>query len=297
MSSLDNDVTGVELADDKGQVKVLEYCFIITPIGSTDSETFRKTTGLLEAVIEPVLGKLNFRALPAHYIASPGSIPKQILKHILEDKLVIANLTGLNPNVMYELAVRHAVKLPLVMMAEVGTELPFDVKDQRTIFYTDNYNGVEKCKIDLEKAIKHVLSDGYEAENPIYDAIESNQIIRNVAPKSEEAYLVERLDRIESMISRSSSNQGSKKPNTIWAGDIGNKINPDGELVIEVRPSQIYLILAKVDDIIGNYGLDVDKTYYNNKIKITKINSSDMTKNELAQQISAIEGVEHVFVL
>lgn len=193
----------------------LEECFIITPIGTTNSETFQKTTGLIKAIIDPVLNKLGFKANPAHYIFDPGSIPKQILRRIVNDRLVIANLTGLNPNVMYELAVRHAVKLPVVTMAEEGTKLPFDVSDQRTIFYNDSFAGVEEAKTNLERAIELVLKEDYNPENPIYDAIEANSILKNITPESKEEYLVKRLDNIESALRDVSKTRSGYQPSSL----------------------------------------------------------------------------------
>ncbi|MCX3264805.1 hypothetical protein [Pedobacter agri] len=160
-------------------IPVINECFIITPIGEYNSETFVKAMGLINSVINPVLKEFNFKATPANEINTSGSINKQIIKRILEDKLAIANLTDLNPNVMYELALRHAARLPVITMAEKGTRLPFDITDQRTIFYIDSLAGSEAAKPQLRAMIEEALT-GELPENPIYDVLQQESILKNV---------------------------------------------------------------------------------------------------------------------
>jgi hypothetical protein len=101
---------------------------------------------------------------------------------------------------MYELAVRHAVKKPIIIMAEKGTKLPFDLVDQRCIFYEDSLHGVEIAKEILENFLQNSLTDN-EVNNPIYDSIKEQQIIQKVITSDDPSqYLFSRLDRIERFI-------------------------------------------------------------------------------------------------
>lgn len=179
-------------------------CFIVTPIGPDNSEIRRKAEGVINSVVEPVLRNLNYNDIKAaHHINVSGSINNQVMQRILNDDLVIANLTGLNPNVMYELAVRHATKKPVIHICEKGTNLPFDIVDQRTIFYTNDMQGVEDLKSALERMIVDSLDEDNFEDNPIYNAQRNIMLKEELEKKQElnvEGELLKRLDKMERML-------------------------------------------------------------------------------------------------
>lgn len=181
-------------------------CFIITPIGSEGSDIRKKAEGVIDAVINPVLKNMDYDIYIPHKMNNPGSITGQIIDHILNDELVIANLTGLNANVMYELAVRHAARKPIVCIAENSTKLPFDVMTDRVIFYDDAMYSVEATKQDLSKKIEAATSQE-KIDNPIYRSM-SDKIILETIDKGNDKdasaaykYIIERLDKMERFFS------------------------------------------------------------------------------------------------
>ena len=181
-------------------------CFIITPIGRENSDSRRATDGLIKTVLRPVLAELGYEAAASHEMSTPGSITRQVIERLLNDDLVVANLTELNPNVMYELAVRHAVGLPVVVLAQDGTTIPFDISDERTIFYANDLAGAEELKDKLSDTIP-LASEDKEPDNPIYRVAKS-KIMKDVAATDDtQRYILDRLETIESAISKMSNRQ------------------------------------------------------------------------------------------
>lgn len=179
-------------------------CFIITPIGADKSEIRRNADGVIISVIRPLLEDFNYYNIKAaHEINASGSINNQIMIRIIEDDLVIANLTGVNPNVMYEVAVRHATQKPIIHICEEGTRLPFDIIDQRTIFYKNDMLGVQELRQNLKKAIEEIIDLKEFTDNPIYNAVKTKiyqDTILKDPEKSFEKYLLERFNRLESKL-------------------------------------------------------------------------------------------------
>ena len=185
-------------------------CFIITPIGDDASEVRRSTDGLMDAVLQPVLNDLGFGVFVAHEIAKPGSITNQVIEHLLGDEMVVANLSGLNPNVMYELAVRHAARLPVVCVCENTTRPPFDIAEERLIFFVDDMRGVEDLKPKLKRAIEAAQGDK-EPDNPVYRAKQTNIMKQIAGTKDVQRFILERLDQIDARLARPSTSSPRRK--------------------------------------------------------------------------------------
>jgi hypothetical protein len=158
-------------------------CFIISPIGVKSSPTRKKADDLLNFVIVPVLENLNnefdLQPIRADDISTPGMITTQIINHILDDDLVIADLSDHNPNVFYELALRHAFRKPVIQLIEDGQNLPFDVMGMRTIPYKLELEWVTSVQNKLKEAIRESLSKDAQIESPVTIAAKLEKLIDN----------------------------------------------------------------------------------------------------------------------
>ena len=102
-----------------------------------------------KVAIEPLAKSIPLQLDIAHKIEKSGSITNQIMVRLVNSDLVIADLTGLNSNVMYELGVRHAAGKPTVIIADRGTKLPFDIAPERTVYFERDVLGVESLGREL----------------------------------------------------------------------------------------------------------------------------------------------------
>lgn len=147
-------------------------CFYITPIGEEGSEQRKHADLFMGALVEPALADFDLRLVRADKIGDAGMITGQIIEHIIHSKLVIVDLSFHNPNVFYELALRHAVRKPIVQISRAMDKLPFDIGQVRTIVVdtTDIYTLVpqlESLKAQIAAQIRRTLDESSEAENPL----------------------------------------------------------------------------------------------------------------------------------
>lgn len=109
----------------------MKNCFIICPIGDNGSETRKRSDSLFKHVISPVCKECGFEPIRIDKENTNGSITDDILKHLMEDDLVIADLTENNPNAFYEIGYRTALNKPSIHLMTKDSSIPFDVSTIR----------------------------------------------------------------------------------------------------------------------------------------------------------------------
>ena len=115
---------------------------------------------LFNDVIVPVcdkMGLLPFRSSQTYY---PGLVIADIQRQIRESRVVIAEITPVNPNVYYEVGYADAIGKPVILIADGGKldQLPFDVRAFRTLFYENTIGGKSKVETTLTEFLKNIMS-------------------------------------------------------------------------------------------------------------------------------------------
>ena len=170
-------------------------CFVISPIGEPDTDTRKRADQMLEHVVKPAVAVCGYTAVRADEIDKPGIITSQVIQRVVNDPLVIADLTERNPNVFYELAIRHALRKPLVQLIKKGERIPFDVAGTRTI-QIDHHDldSVANAKREIVAQIRALEEDPSDLETPISVSLDL-QILRQ-SEKPEERSLADLLSAV-----------------------------------------------------------------------------------------------------
>src|SRR5882762_4807305 len=143
-------------------------CFFVTPIGHANSPERKRADNIKRYILNDVLAG-KFRVVRADEFPQPGSITHQIIKFLYDADLVIADLTGRNANVVYELAVRHAFNKISIHLIDKAEQIPFDLKDERTIvFDLSDPDSVNDCKLELGKVVREMEKRKFEYSSPVF---------------------------------------------------------------------------------------------------------------------------------
>lgn len=133
----------------------MKTCFVVSPIGEAGSETRINADKLYRYIIKPVCESCGFKAVRVDQINETGSITQTIIDKLLSSELVIADISGQNPNVFYEIGYRNNTNKPIIHLKKIGESIPFDINTIRTFEYDlTDLDNVEEIKKRLEQTIK-----------------------------------------------------------------------------------------------------------------------------------------------
>jgi hypothetical protein len=169
--------------------------FVITPIGSDNSPERLHADWILNIAIKPVFESNGYTVHRSDTIADPSMINDAIFNHVVEDEICIADLSFLNPNVFYELGVRHALEKPVIHIAHNQIKLPFDTAQHRVIFFNlSSFHSIEALKEQLEAQLKAIETKGFRVSNPLTHARGRQNLSKSA--DSTDQIVVDLLDRI-----------------------------------------------------------------------------------------------------
>lgn len=106
----------------------LDTCFVMMPFGEWFDRYYKE-------IYVPAIKEAGLEPIRADELFSTGSVMEQIWEQIEKSKVLLADLSGKNPNVFYELGLAHAARKPVIFTTESIEDVPFDLRHLRVIPY------------------------------------------------------------------------------------------------------------------------------------------------------------------
>lgn len=139
-----------------------QNAFVILPF----EEEFEE---LYEQKIAPIIEEKGYDINKADSMASQRAIIEDIINGITNADLVVADLTGTNPNVFYELGIAHGLGVPTILIAQDIGELPFDLSAYKTIEYSLLFSEIGEFEQELSNVVENHSSGNIEFGSPVSD--------------------------------------------------------------------------------------------------------------------------------
>lgn len=183
-----------------------KICFIIMGFGKKSDPSTGRTLDLdktYENIISPAVKAAGLECVRADEIQDSGLIDKSMYALLMHADLVIADISTDNPNAIYELGIRHAVRpYSTIIIKEQQSKIPFDLNHNRIFHYAhmgDDISATEavRCRVELERRIKEVMNDA-KTDSPLYEFIQG--ITPPELPEAEYTALIDKLAKEEKFI-------------------------------------------------------------------------------------------------
>ena len=159
--------------------KQKKMCFVIMGFGKKKDPVTNRTIDLDETfrkIIRPAVQACNYCCVRADEISDSGIIDRSMYALLYSAELVIADISTYNPNAIYELGTRHALKpfSTIIIKEDEGT-IPFDINHNRILSYKHLGNEItdtesKKATRELKELIISITKDP-KTDSPLYSFI------------------------------------------------------------------------------------------------------------------------------
>ena len=143
-------------------------CFVVSPFGASAEEGTAYATVLAELIVPAVESAgLGLKVVRGDEFTISGSFLKDVLEYLAGAWLVIADLSGRNPNVFYELGVRHALSPRTILIADRADEIPSDLREYRALVYGPP-TPPDAFRNRLRTAVQEIAANPERPDNPVW---------------------------------------------------------------------------------------------------------------------------------
>ena len=158
-------------------MSIQKICYVIMPFSPT--KRIKNWDSVYQNLFKPVIEESKFGYKCERSEIRNGAFTKDIVQNLKTAYLVLADITDLNPNVMWELGVRHTLSQRTIMVAREDAidEIPSDVRGYGVIAYPSDITGFKKFKEELTKVLEKIEKEPNRGDNPVFDFLKAEDLI------------------------------------------------------------------------------------------------------------------------
>jgi hypothetical protein len=197
--SVEENIVNVELGE------IGNRCFVVMPFESLFDTEY-------ERVIKPAVEEVGLECLRADEIFGKPRLVDDIWRSIRSARVIVAELTGRNPNVLYEVGLAHAVRKPVIIITRTKDDVPFDLGALRYLFYDTND---PQWGTNLKKGLVALLKAVLEEKG-------MSEYLEGIAPS--EGLKLHRLEKVST--SEKTKEENLANISGLWRGGFGGENRP-----------------------------------------------------------------------
>ena len=160
--------------DNNASSEFAESCFVIMPSGRqkeylhAEKESDHVFNQIIAPAVERVFGKNKVRRELNN--AEPGAVKPKIITSLRDYGYAIADITGGNANVFFELGIRQSLRSKVtIIMSQKTSTIPFDISDHRVLYY--HPLDVDESKKNLEDVLRKCQEGTYGDDSIVQDVL------------------------------------------------------------------------------------------------------------------------------
>lgn len=145
-----------------GDQQGIRVVFVLMPFDPEFDAVYRD-------LIQRTLVDAGFRVLRADDLLANANVLRAIIMGIRDSDMVVADLTGLNPNVLYEVGIAHALEKPVILLAQDIEEVPFDLRQYRVVVYSRDFSAAPRLAATLADTARAIAKGEAAYSGPYAD--------------------------------------------------------------------------------------------------------------------------------
>jgi hypothetical protein len=149
-------------------------------------------TSVYEGLIKAPLEEAGYEVRRADSELNQQNILRDIVQGIASADLIVADVTGLNPNVFYELGLAHALGIPTILITQNIEELPFDLRAYRANEYSTNFAEAPRIAGTIRDIGNERARGALTFGSPVTDFLRPEDIPRRPSAEGGAAAVAER---------------------------------------------------------------------------------------------------------